>query len=338
MKAFVTGASGFLGGRLVELLCENKQFDEIRILLRREIDISHLTQNPQVKVVIGSLNDEAAIKKGVDGVHYIFHCAAFSSDWGRWKDYYESNVLGTQILLSAAFEQKNTLQRFVHVSTVDVYGYPDNPLTCDESKPPKITSLPYNKSKVMGEQIVQESSKKGLPVTIFRPANIYGPKGKDFVKEIYNLLKEGSMLLISSGKCISGLVYVDNVAFGMIEAALSPNSLGQIYNIVDDSGKIEWKDYVWKLADETGTRRPWLILPFWLAYLLGLLFEFIYSLFGLYSSRPLLTRHAVSIIGKDGWFPNTKSKKDFGYKEVVSFKEGMDRTIKWCKDQDKKTN
>ena len=72
------------------------------------------------------------------------------------------------------------------------YGYPAIP--CTEDQPPKDVGLPYNRTKVMGEKLVWDAGLAGMPITIFRPATIYGPRSKDFVAEVAKLLKQGSMV------------------------------------------------------------------------------------------------------------------------------------------------
>jgi len=256
------------------------------------------------------------------------------SDWGKWEEFYETTVLGAKTLLEAASSVKE-LKRLLFVSTVDVYGYPKDAHSWDESKPIVETSLYYNKSKSQAEKLAWKYSQKGIPITILRPANIYGPGGKDFVKEICDLLEEGSMVFLSGGKTSAGLTYVDNCARAAIEAAKSPNTLNQAYNITDDGGDVSWRLYVDSLADGIGAKRAWLSLVFWLAYILGYLMEVVYGLFGI-KSRPLLTRHATLLIGRDQLFPNSKAKRDFKFREYILFDEAIKKTIEWAKEQRKK--
>ena len=133
-------------------------------------------------------------------------------------------MTGTQNLLDAAV-RAGTVERFLHVSTTDVYGYPQAP--CDENAPMHDAGLPYNRTKIQGEEAVWRAHREhGLPVTVVRPATIYGPRGKDFVVEIAKLLRQRVMVLIDGGRARGGFTYVDNVAEAMMQAALSPGSAG----------------------------------------------------------------------------------------------------------------
>ncbi len=87
--------------------------------------------------------------------------------------------------------------------------------------------LPYNRTKIQGEEAVWRAHREhGLPVTVVRPATIYGPRGKDFVVEIANLLRQRMMLLIDGGRARGGFTYVDNVAQAMMDAAVEPDDGG----------------------------------------------------------------------------------------------------------------
>ncbi|MEO8869350.1 MAG: NAD-dependent epimerase/dehydratase family protein, partial [Granulicella sp.] len=184
MPTLITGASGFLGGRIAQLL--SAQGEEVVVLARPSSKLDHL---PNIRIAAGDLTDSASLRKAVQDATRIIHCAACSTDWAPWSIYYAANVIGTQNLLDAAL-QSSTMERFVHVSTTDVYGYPVIP--CDESHPMhEAPGLPYNNTKHLGEQAVWKAHQDhGLPITILRPATIYGPRGKDFTVEIATLLRQ----------------------------------------------------------------------------------------------------------------------------------------------------
>lgn len=320
--ALVTGASGFLGGRLAELLIEDGV--PVRILARASSDLRHLSHLP-VHIVRGDLNDAAALAEAVRDVRVIYHCAAASTDWAADATYYEANVTGTQRLLEAALRVPG-LGRFVHVSTTDVYGYPR--VVCDESAPTRDVGLPYNRTKILGEQAALRAHREqGLPVTVVRPATIYGPRGKDFVTEIAKLLRDGWMMLVDGGRARGGFSYVDNVATAMMQAAHSAATVGRVYNLSDGTNAT-WRDYTHGLADVLGYRRPRIVLGFSAAMALGRAMEIPYALLRV-RSRPLLTRHAVYLLGRDQEFPATRAREEFGFAPAVSLAEGIARSAEW---------
>ncbi|GAC1360329.1 MAG: NAD-dependent epimerase/dehydratase family protein [Acidobacteriaceae bacterium] len=323
MRALVTGASGFLGGRLAQMLVERG--DEVRILARAGARLEHL-QGSGVEVVAGGLTDLAALREAVRGRTHIFHCAACSTDWAPERTYFESNVLGTGMLCEAAAGEPK-LERMVHVSTTDVYGYPRLP--GDETAATADVGLPYNRTKLQGEMAVREYGAKGLPVTVIRPATIYGPRGKDFVVEIAKMLRQRMMLLVDGGRRRGGFCYVDNVASAMILVCAESQTAGETYNISDGTD-VTWREYVGALAAGLGLGQPWIDLPFGAAMGLGSAAEAVHGALRL-PGRPLLTRHAVHLLGKDQEFPATKAAREFGYTAEISFAEGMRRTVGWVK-------
>lgn len=251
----------------------------------------------------------------MQGASIVYHCAARSTDWAPWPDYYESNVTGVQNLLDAAARVPG-LRRFLHISTTDVYGYPRVP--CDESQPTNDVGLPYNRTKILGDESVRASA---LPFTIVRPATIYGPRGKDFAITIATHLRQGTMAVIGGGHAPGGFCYVDNVVDAMIAAANSDVTLGEVYNL-SDATNIDWRTYIDAIAKGIGTRRAWIDIPTPLAFPLARAFE-------LLPGRPMLTRHAAYLLSRSQEFPIAKARRDFGYQPAVAFEEGLARTISW---------
>lgn len=324
MTTLITGASGFLGGRLTQLLVQHGE--GVRILARSTSDLTYLEGLP-IQVVRGDLSDLPALQQAVNGVTHIYHCAGLSSDWGSWDEFHTTNVQGVRNLLQAAAGQ-DRLERFVHISTTDVYGYPERPP--DETFPFTDIGLPYNRSKIIGEQAVwQAHEQAGLPVTVIRPVTIYGPRSKDFVVEIGDLLRQGSMLYFNGGRSHAGLLYIDNAVDGILQAARSPQTLGQAYNLRDDHDAT-WRQYIDAFAAALSLKRPSLDLPGGLALALARPMEAAYTLLRI-RTRPLLTRHALYIMFRDQGYSIDKARKDFAFQSAVTFEQGIERSAEWLK-------
>jgi len=320
MAVLVTGASGFLGGRLAQVLASRGE--DVRILARAGNEPRHLANFP-IDVIEGSLSDPDALKQAVRNVTHVYHCAACSTDWAPWKVYYEANVAGVRNLLRAAAES-TSLRRFLHVSTTDVYGYPRVP--CDESHTTVHTELPYNRTKCLGEESVWGS---GLPVTVVRPATIYGPRGKAFATDIAKLIRQRLMAVIDGGRSPGGFCYVDNAVDAVIDAAGASVTMGRAYNVSDGTGAT-WRDYVDAIASGIGEKRPWIDLPSAIAYPLALALEAPHR-FARMPGRPLLTRHAVLLLSRDQEYPIARARRDFGFSPKVSFEDGVARTVAWLR-------
>lgn len=303
----VTGASGFLGGRLARVLRDRGE--KIRVLARPTSDLSHL---PGVEVVLDP-------RQAMIGVSTVFHCAAKSADWGTRGEFRTANVDLVQTLVDAA--RAENVERFVHVSTTDVYGYPHAP--CAEDHPLVRRGFPYNETKIESEEIVWRAHAEGLAVTVVRPATIYGPRSESTVADFADLVQKGEMVHIGGGEIPAGLVYVDDVVDAMIVAASAPIAVGRAYNLCHPS-RVTWRQYVGAMAERIGVAAPKVNLPTWLALVLARVSELFAG-----KKRPLLTRHAVELLGRSQAFPIGRAEADLGFRPRVEFGEGMRLTMDW---------
>ncbi len=301
--------------------------EEVVILARATSNLSHLSSIP-VRVVRGDLSNMAALQESVQQVTNIFHCAACSTDWAPKQTYREANVIGTQNLIDTA-QRASRLNRLVHVSTTDIYGYPHIP--CTEEHSFIDAGLPYNQTKGLAEAAVWKAYQEhGMPITIVRPATIYGPRGKDFTQEIAMLLRQRLMAFIDKGAAPGGFTYVDSVVEAMLDAAASERTIGQAYNISGGTGAT-WEQYATLFAQQLGVKPPWINLPFPAAMTLARILETAQGCLRL-RGRPLLTRHAVYLLARSQEFPIAKAQRDFGYSAKISLEEGIRRSVAWVND------
>ena len=322
MKVLVTGATGFLGGALTQALLREGQ--AVRILARRTSQLQQFAGLP-VEIRYGSLEDKASLVAACQDIDLIYHCAALASDWGPWEQFYRANVQGVENLLGAVRTVAN-LQRFVHISTADVYGYPV--AAVDETYPITDVGLPYNRSKGLGEKKVWEfSGETGLPVTVIRPSTIYGPRSLSIVAEIAAVIRKKQMALIDGGRVAVGLLYIDNAVDGILQAARSPQTIGQAYNLRDESDET-WRQFISVLASEMGISQSWMNLPATPVMGLAYLCEAVYRVLRI-RRRPLVTRHAVYQFCRTQNYSIKKAQQDFGFRSKVGFLEGMARTQVW---------
>ncbi|WP_406175824.1 aminotransferase class I/II-fold pyridoxal phosphate-dependent enzyme [Streptomyces sp. NBC_00996] len=318
----VAGASGFIGGHLSRRLTEHGH--RVRVLVRDGSDRSAF-EGVDVEIATGDLGDPDSLRRATAGVRHVYNCTGMSADWGPWEEFRRINVDGSRHLVEAA-HHAGTVERFLHVSTTDVYGYPVTP--CDESAELRDIGLPYNRSKVLGERAVREAAERaGLPLTVVRPVSVYGPRSKDFVIEIATLLLSKQMVYIRRGDVPAGLVYVGNLVDGMIAACTSETAAGRAYNL-RDADLTTWREYVESLARGLGVKPPAFSLPTPLARGVATASEKLYGALGV-KSRPVLTRHAVHLFDRDQSYAIDRARDDFGFKSEVGFQEGMDLTLAW---------
>ena len=321
--ALVTGASGFVGGRLARILAMEGW--TVRALVRTPDRASGLAGDPHLDVVVGDLCERSSVAGALADADVVFHCAGNVRTWDTLESYRRDNVIATRTLVEAALARRRPLSRFVHVSSVDVYGYPDSP--ADEESTTTLTTHHYGRSKLEGELEVRRlASRGGLPFTIVRPTNVFGPGGA-FVEKIGRELLSGSMITIDSGRCHAGLVYVDNLAENLVRAACSTHTIGQTYNLRDEND-VTWRDYLDRLAAGIDARRPIRNLSFNVAWGAALALEATHRILG--STRePTIHRLIVDMLGKTCGHSSEKARKDFGATTTVSFDEGLSRSILW---------
>ncbi|HEV7236971.1 MAG TPA: NAD-dependent epimerase/dehydratase family protein, partial [Ktedonobacteraceae bacterium] len=172
MKVLVTGAAGFLGGHLVDMLVEQNY--AVRAMVRPSEDASRLYALKNVEVVLGDLTDEASLKRAVRDVQRVFNVAAKTGPWGTEDTYWAINVQGLTDLIHTALDAG--VQRIVHTSSITVYGHHLQGIVTEDD-PFHAEDNPYSRTKIAGEKLIANLVKdKGAPVVIVRPGWIYGPR------------------------------------------------------------------------------------------------------------------------------------------------------------------
>jgi nucleoside-diphosphate-sugar epimerase len=319
---FVTGATGFVGSHVVQALLARGE--AVRLLARRPQRAQWLVELG-AQCIGGDLSSTAALAAAIKGCRFVIHCAALASDWGRWEEFREANDFGVARLLKAC--ETLTLDRFVHISTTDVYGYPDRD-GLNESTPFHDRGLPYNSTKISGELHVRAAIEAGLPVTVVRPASVYGPRSATLGIEIVNYLRSGAPL-VRSGRVNAGFAYVENTVDLILLAMIHPAATGAAFHSLDEDGQT-WRDYFVALCRALSLRMPRWSLPHAVAYSIGVVSEMGARSRG-YSSRPLVTRTAVEILGTRQGFSIERARKRLGFAPRIRFEEGVERTAAWLR-------
>jgi ornithine--oxo-acid transaminase len=324
----VTGASGFIGGRLVKRLVQEGH--PVRCLVRESSDTS-LLDDLDVEIAVGDLTSPHSLTRAVQGCHYVFHCGALVSDWATRKEIAQTNVHGTRSLLDAAVDA--SVRRFIHFSSTDVYGYPGG-CAIDETYAAQRFRNWYSQTKRDAEAEVRRAeSEHALDAVILRPATVYGPGSTDVVGEIARAIRSRSMLLVGGGRAIAGLCYVDNLMDAALLALRHDAAPGQAFNVSDGLG-VTWREFTDSLADGLGCAKVRLSMPYWMASAIGFSLEHGYRLLrrttGL-NAPPLLSRQAVHVLGVDQDFSNRKARQVLGWEPSVDYSTGLDATLAWLR-------
>ncbi|MDT8407042.1 MAG: NAD-dependent epimerase/dehydratase family protein [Methylococcales bacterium] len=321
----VTGASGFVGQRLVERLTEAGH--RVVCLLRPSSDAGALI-HPQLRLTRGALTDAAFVDSALAGCDSVIHCAAMVSDWGTVAEIRRANVEATQTLVEAA--QRVGIKQFIHISSTDVYGHPGTAKVSEADPGSLHFSNWYAETKKAAEQVLLASA---LNYTILRPATIYGPGSKSLVGEIGKAVQSGFMLLVSGGQSNAGLVYIDNLIDAIELTLHNPKAARETFNIADAS-QVSWAEFVGQIGKGLGARYRVLNLPYPLAWALGAFLELGYRhirrLTG-WQTQALLSRQAVQILGIDQDFAIDKARQQLGFTPGIDFDQGMANTLKWLR-------
>ncbi len=231
MFALVTGPTGFLGSHLVERLLATGH--AVRALVY-EPDKTGSLPGDKVEMVPGDITSPASLVAAVRGVDVIFHTAALVTHWAPWSSFLRTTVHGTENLLRASI--RAGVQRFVHVSTIRVYDdrYCRRQRVVREDAPHGAVGFRpfgrYARAKVMAEAAVRSASRQ-LPISVLRPAWIYGPRDETIIPPLIRFLRRPTARWPGHADACADPIYVTDVADCAIAAALTPAAVGQAYNV-----------------------------------------------------------------------------------------------------------
>ena len=313
----ITGASGFIGRHLARRLI--KEGKRVRVLCRRGSE-AKLPQDivNSLEISFGDLRDRASLIEATKGVSRIFHCAGHVSDWGTTDEFFDMNVRGTRWLLEGARQRTDasSFHRFVHLSSIAAFGTPA-PAFFDDQSPYGDSKDLYSRTKVEGERkVFQFHEETGLPVTVLRPAVVYGPDGT-WLEEPLKMILKNKMFLLGGGVGTCHPCYIENLIDAMLLAADHPKAVGQGY-IVGDGEAISFKDYFNAVATLAGKGPIRKSIPLPIARMLATGCELAAKLTRS-STRPLLTHAALEMVTTKSAMSIDKIRKDLAFQPRYTF-------------------
>lgn len=301
MKILVTGGTGFIGNYLVKYL--KKKNNEIFVLSRNKKNVDLINSLGAIPLV-GDIKDKKFLIKCLTGVDICFHLAAIRSDWGySWDDYYQANVVFTENLLKASVGK---IKHFIYLSSVKAI----------------IPDTPYGKSKLLGEKMaLKYFTQQNLPLTIVRPAIVYGP-GDDpsgFMNKLISLIMSGKFLIVGSGKNLFQMVYISDL-IDALWLAMKEKGKGNVFTIAGKDS-VALNNLVSIIKDNLGKNIIPLKIPVCIAKIIGLLTE---KLFPYISQKePIITRNKVRILTESKVYDISKAESLLSYRPKVGCKEGI---------------
>jgi predicted dehydrogenase/nucleoside-diphosphate-sugar epimerase len=249
-RVLLTGASGFIGSRVAEIMHLRDGWD-VRAVVHNPGNASRLARLP-VEMVQGDLKTEEGVKRLVDGCEAVVHCAVGTA-WGQRKEIFEVTVGGTRRLAEASLAAG--VKRLVHLSTISVFGDEMRMTgTIDETAPARpIKGSEYGESKLQAEVTIQELVRRGLSAVILRPARVYGPYSRIFVARPIQAIAERRFRWLGNPDVPADLIYVDNVVEAILRSLAAPEAVGrgEVFAI-SDGDDLTWRQFYQHLADGLG--------------------------------------------------------------------------------------
>jgi len=237
-QILITGATGFVGCRLAEVLVREHQA-EVVAMVRSWHKAARLARLP-VRMVHGDLLDRASLQEAMRDCGTVFHCALDSSVEGP--AHRQAMIDGTTNVMEAALEQN--VKRVVYLSTTAVYGFGSSARIVTEETPTPHTGEAYPDGKIDSESVaLKYHRERGLPLTILRPSMVYGPFETFWAAHLIRCLGRNWMTLINGGSGICNSLYIDNLISAMIRAAEDDAAIGQAF-IVSDGETVTWKQMI----------------------------------------------------------------------------------------------
>jgi len=328
MAVFLTGGTGFIGRKIIDLLLEKDE--TIHLLVRKTSNIEGLKRD-EINLFTGGITDIKSIKEAVRGCDKVIHSAAYAQNWAQnYSTYYKFNVEGFRNVAEAALEQG--VKKFIYVSTAVTFG-PSFDGIVDEETPRKTDCFytDYERSKYEAEQDVRKYEEKGLPVITVNPSRVYGPgflREANAVTRIIRLFLKGKFpFILSDGSAIGNYAFVDDVAKGIISALYKEHAGGKF---ILGGENCSLREFFTILSEISGKKAPGIQISPGIALFLSRILELIAQTFRIY---PLITTGWVRTFLENWAFSIEKAEKKLGY-SPTPLKEGLKITCEWLEKND----
>jgi len=321
MKVLVTGAPGWLGTRLVEMLREHGR--EVRCLVLPTMDDSLLIRLG-AEIFNGDLSQPETLNGLCEKITTVFHCAGIIHP-NRVKEFYGLNLKGTENVLEEAI--KSCVKRFIYVSSNSVGGVNiSRDILMQESDSPRPYKH-YGLSKYKAEELVNRAFKKGkINTTIIRPCWFYGVRQPERQTTFFKMIKKGNPIIFGDGNNLRSMSYIDNIIEALLLIEEKDVSIGKTYWIADKRPYSTMEIYQ-TIAKLLGVEN---FKPLYVPKQVSTLCEFMDTVIqglGLYIKEI----HVAGEMDKDIACSIKKAQEELGYEPKIDLEEGMRRSIEWCR-------
>lgn len=314
--AFVTGGSGFIGGRLIERLRSDGH--TVRALARSEPAAERVRRHGG-EPVPGDLSDLGSLTAGAQGCEFAFHAAATLGDWGSRQAFEQGNVQGTSNVLRACADAG--VRRFVHVGTEAALMAGQPLVQVDETAPlrPDSQAL-YSATKAQAEQLVLAATRDGFETVVVRPRFVWGRGDATLLPRLTEMVRKKQFAWIGGGRQLTSTTHVDNTVHGLCLGA-ERGRPGQAY-FVTDGEPVVFREFVSDLLRTQEVEPPARSVPGPVAAALAAAGETAWRIAPL-PGRPPLTRLAVWVSAQECTIRIDKARRELGYEPIKQRADGL---------------
>ncbi len=338
-KVLITGANGFIGSHVVEYFVS--QGVRVGCLVRKTSNTQNI-RDVDVDLEYGDIENYSGLVRIVSKYDRVVHIAGLATDWGKYKRFYEANVIGTLNVLKAC--KQNNKNDIIITQSISVYGEEDCKLVKDENSPlnshyeyflDKIFPSAMNhyrdsraNSKIEAIKYAQDNN---LNITIIEPAWVYGER--EFHSGFYEYMKTvktGVPFLPGSKTNKFHVIYAKDLARAYYMAYTK--KLEGINSFIIGNDKVETMDHLYiMICKELGVVKP-INIPKLVIYPVGLVLEMVYTILNI-KKPPILTRARVNMLYDNIEYSTNKSKEILGFTAEYSLEESIKRTVEWYKNK-----
>jgi len=323
MRIIVTGATGFIGRNLAESF--NKEGIDV-VATGRNQGVGQKLKRDKVYFAPADIKNTAQVEQAFLTADFVVHCAAKAGDWGKYKEFYETNVIGTKNVINACIQKG--IKRIIFISSPSVYFNGENRFDILEDDPVPEKQFSYGKTKLISESELLSIKNIGLKAIILRPRAVYGKYDNIIIPRILKLSEKKRFPLINNGQALTDITYIENLIDAVRACFSAPDSAwNEIYNISNgDPIRIkDWFSQVLLIFDRPFKPKN---MPESIAKKVAVLME-VLSLFPSANKQPALTRFSVGYMARTMTMSIEKARQLLGYSPKVGNREGFEIYRNW---------
>lgn len=328
MHILITGATGFLGGRLTERMSKEPSVQKITTT-GRTLKPGNTCDSPKATYLLGDLSNETFVESLFQQhVDIVINCASISSPWGTYEEFYKANFLSQKWLVKHSTSQN--IRRFIYIGTPSIYfDYTTRLGIAEEDYLPSKMVNHYAATKWEAEKYLSASDQEYV---ILRPRALIGAGDTVIMPRLIRSHKEGKLRIMGDGKNVADLTPVSNFIDAIwLAVNTAKENCNTDYNISNGDSQQLWPN-IQKVLKTIGMHPMTKKTPYGVLYAVAWLMEKNAVLFNK-GKEPVLTRYSVGILAKSFSFDISKAREKLGYEPKQTINEAIVEFADWYKNK-----